>query len=609
MPLNSTRAAAWPRLRLSIAAILMAGFGGLVLLAVASVLSIGLGIARENTFQLLRERMDSAIADMVARTNQHLKPAHDQVSYLSQMVTDGRLDPAGDRQLREVLRAAMAGTPQVRGLAYIDTAFNVYRVARSGVMGDGEVVDWANDPAVRESMGEARSAIGVYWGDLFWSQRAGETLINLRAPLRRDGAFLGVLIATVAISDLSRTIAEIVATPGQTGFILYGGDRVLAHPNMRTSHKRPQRQPLPGLGDVDDPMLAAIWDTRRSRDIVFGLSHDTDGHAVLVDGERHIFLYRQVEDYGDIPWLIGIHMAPETTGQALIQRLMWAGAAGGAILALALFAALMLGRKLSVPIRDLAVTAHHVANFELASIAPLDHSMVRELDDAAEAVNRMIGGLRWFANYVPRPLVRFLIAEGGGEEIDSEERELTVMFTDIAGFTGLAQTRTAAQSAALLNAHFALVASQIEAEQGTLDKYMGDSVMAFWGAPALQADHAARACRAARALRDAIVADNEARAAQGEVPLRVRIGIHTGPAIVGNIGAPGRVNYTLVGDTVNIAQRLQEAGKLLPDGRDQVVVLISETTARRLDGSIALTPLGGQDLRGWKGQIGVFRIT
>ena len=129
-----------------------------------------------------------------------------------------------------------------------------------------------------------------------------------------------------------------------------------------------------------------------------------------------------------------------------------------------------------------------------------------------------------------------------------------------------------------------------------------------WGAPERQSDHALRACRTARAIATAISEDNRRRAIEDGPRVKVRIGIHTGPAVVGNIGAPDRINYTIVGDTVNTCQRLEQLGKTLdPDDRD-VVVHVSATTRQHLGETLPLTDCGVQSLTGRAGDVGVFRL-
>jgi class 3 adenylate cyclase len=220
----------------------------------------------------------------------------------------------------------------------------------------------------------------------------------------------------------------------------------------------------------------------------------------------------------------------------------------------------------------------------------------------------MLGGLRWFETYVPRSLVLRLIRLGE-DGVQSEERQVTVMFTDIVGFTAASQQLSPRETAAFLNRHFELLAAEIEATGGTLDKYMGDAVMAFWGAPDDQPDHAERACRAALAMSEALTADNRRRVDRGLPTVGLRIGLHSGSAIVGNIGAPGRVNYTLIGDTVNLANRLEAYGKELRRGEGAAVtILISEATRAQLGPGWQVEDLGRHQMRGRAGAIGVFRL-
>ena len=238
----------------------------------------------------------------------------------------------------------------------------------------------------------------------------------------------------------------------------------------------------------------------------------------------------------------------------------------------------------------------------------LGRGVFRELNEAANAFNTMVDGLRWFETYLPRSLVLRLMRQGGPAAVASEERELTVMFTDIVGYTALAEDLPPTELAAFLNHHFTLVDGCIEAEGGTVDKYIGDAVMAFWGAPESMPDHAERACRAAQAIAQAIAADYARQCGSGRTPVRLRVGVHTGPVLVGNIGAAGRINYTIIGDTVNTAQRLEELGKGMDDGGRGVLVLVSGEMAERLGAGFPLTSVGAHVLRGRHEPTEVFRL-
>ena len=247
---------------------------------------------------------------------------------------------------------------------------------------------------------------------------------------------------------------------------------------------------------------------------------------------------------------------------------------------LALIAAIVLGKRLARPIKAIAAQAHLVADLDLDDVEPLPRSRVLEFDDQASAFNAMLTGLRAFSAYVPRSLVARLVRTGDADATRPREAIVTVMFTDIAGFTSISEQLPATAGAAILNHHFSLLCDAIGAEGGTVDKFLGDGAMAFFGAPDRLKGHGAAAVRAAIAIREALKADNRTAVENGRPPLSVRIGIHTGPVIVGNIGAADRVNYTIVGDTVNVSQRLQELGKLLSPDAETAIVISGETAAR-----------------------------
>ena len=163
--------------------------------------------------------------------------------------------------------------------------------------------------------------------------------------------------------------------------------------------------------------------------------------------------------------------------------------------------------------------------------------------------------------------------------------------------------------AGFLNRHFALLGECIEATGGTVDKYIGDSIMAFWGAPEAQPDHRRRGLQAGVLIARALERDNARRRRKGLKPIRLRIGLASGPAIVGNVGAPGRINYTLIGDTVNMAQRMESLGKDYMRADDDCVILATEDTVVEMTGELGRAEaLGAVELTGRSGQTTVFRL-
>ena len=185
-----------------------------------------------------------------------------------------------------------------------------------------------------------------------------------------------------------------------------------------------------------------------------------------------------------------------------------------------------------------------------------------------------------FSAYVPPELVRQMLRNPERYTMQARTEELTVMFCDLRGFTRLSETMAPQALQALLNEVLSRLTHVIRAHGGTIDKYMGDCVMAFWGAPVPMADHARRAVDAALGMCAALTQLNAERAAAGAPPVAAGIGLNTGPMSVGNMGSDVRRAYTVIGDAVNLASRLQDLSRVY-----QVEVVASDTTVQQAAGA------------------------
>lgn len=184
---------------------------------------------------------------------------------------------------------------------------------------------------------------------------------------------------------------------------------------------------------------------------------------------------------------------------------------------------------------------------------------------------------RAFTQFVSGSVADRVLASERGAAALAEQRTITVLFADVQGFTSWAEAAEPAEVVSDLNELLADLAAEVLASGGTIDKFTGDGLMAFWGAPDAQPDHAARALRAAPALLMRAREFNVRRQARGKVALEIGIGIHTGPAIVGPVGHPERMDYTAMGDTVNVAARLEAATRV-----QHCPILLSESTFLKL---------------------------
>src|SRR6202171_2935851 len=192
---------------------------------------------------------------------------------------------------------------------------------------------------------------------------------------------------------------------------------------------------------------------------------------------------------------------------------------------------------------------------------------------------------RAFAQYVPAEVVNRLIEQPELLELGGEERELTLLFADLANFPTMSEKLEPRAVVAVLGKYFDAMSTVIYRHGGTVDKYIGDGIMAFWGAPLPDEQHAEHALQAAMDMQDRFAALARRLAPKGAPPMSMRIGIHTGNVIVGNVGSRARFAYTAIGDAVNLASRLEGANKAYGTS-----ILLSEATARQLKGRVPLRP-------------------
>jgi adenylate cyclase len=168
---------------------------------------------------------------------------------------------------------------------------------------------------------------------------------------------------------------------------------------------------------------------------------------------------------------------------------------------------------------------------------------------------------RAFQHYVPRAVVDDLVADSGKLQLGGEKRELTVLFSDIRGFTTLSEAMAPEELVKLMNEYFTVMTAKVFEHRGSLDKYIGDAIMAVFGAPQAEPQHAALACRSALDMLRALQTLRESWRARGIPPIDIGVGINTGPMVVGNMGSASRFNYTVVGDAVNLASRIEHLNK------------------------------------------------
>jgi adenylate cyclase len=232
-----------------------------------------------------------------------------------------------------------------------------------------------------------------------------------------------------------------------------------------------------------------------------------------------------------------------------------------------------------------------------------------ELEDLADGFNAMVDGLQerdriraTFGKYVTPHIVDFLLERR--VELGGQTLQVTILFTDIRGFTGISERMDAQALVALLNEYFTEMVTIIIDEGGVVDKYIGDAIMAVFGAPIGKPDDAVRAVRAAVRMRAGLAALNDRLIARGQLPLSTGIGLHTGEVVAGNIGSEARMEYTVIGDAVNLAARLETSTKEL--GAD---ILISDVTQALVAGVVEASRVGEISVKGRAQPVTVYSVT
>ncbi|MEO8553113.1 MAG: adenylate/guanylate cyclase domain-containing protein, partial [Kofleriaceae bacterium] len=345
--------------------------------------------------------------------------------------------------------------------------------------------------------------------------------------------------------------------------VLLGDDTVIAHPSASIVVNH---EPIK-LAALADPAVHALQAAGR------------DVRSFRLAGEP--FIARTITLPPPAPAWQVLAYAPEadfTTG--LRERVVTSLLISLVALVIAIVVAWLLARRVSRPLIGLAGEMTKVGRLELDNIADRS-SMFREIDMMNTALVQMKTGLRSFARYVPRDLVRALVAAGLDAELTGELRQLTIFFSDLAGFTTLAESRPPDELVKFLGRYFDDMSKLIAAESGTVDKYIGDGIMAFWGAPTKLDDHARRACIAALAC-----ARRVREFADEGVNLATRIGLATGEVLVGNIGSTERMNYTVMGDVANLASRIEGVNK-----QYGTELMISEATFQEARDAIVARPI------------------
>ena len=400
----------------------------------------------------------------------------------------------------------------------------------------------------------------------------------------------GVLAIIIEYTRFAQFLSNLSVGASGAAFILGRDGSVVAAPDPDADELNMQRS--------DQPLLSIAQGAMKQAGGTYDVDKTNPSQVrLLAAGNAYAVSLTPLTFPG---WTLAT-VIPEAEFLGPIERTIRQLLIGLAILILAagVISAWLARRVIATPLIVVVDELKHVARFDLEKVRR-HGSRVTEIENLSNAIADMAGGLVAFRKYIPSDLVRTLVREGVEPRPGGSIRNLTVLFADIAGFTGLSE-RLGDRIIPLLSSYLDTMSREISSHDGTIDKFIGDAVMAFWGAPAANADHAVDACRAAlagqRALRASGLTDDGGR------PLHVRVGINSGDMLVGNIGSEVRLNYTVIGDAVNVASRLEGANKEY--GTD---IIIGEETRRLAGDRILVRELDRLMVYGRTGGIAIYEL-
>jgi adenylate cyclase len=371
--------------------------------------------------------------------------------------------------------------------------------------------------------------------------------VALAGPIEINAKRAGVLAIIIELTRVSNFLSQLTVGKSAGAFILDRDGTAIAAPDadadeltaLKTNH------PLFPVAVAAIRQAGSVYDTDKGE--AFHTQLSQDGKA-----------YQAVLTPISFPGWSLVTVVPESEFLGPVQETIRKLLIGLAVLIVVagLLSAWIGQRLIAAPLIRVVGEIRHVERFDLDRVER-HSSRLTEIENLSSAIADMALGLAAFRKYIPADLVKRLISEGQGARLGGDVRPMSVMFVDMAGFTGMSE-RWGDRIIPLLSRYFDAVSAAVQDNGGTIDKFIGDAVMAFWGAPAPNPDHAVDCCRAALACQRAVadLVDDEARRVE------IRIGINSGDMLVGNIGSEVRLNYTVIGDAVNVASRLESTNKV-----------------------------------------------
>lgn len=427
----------------------------------------------------------------------------------------------------------------------------------------------------------------------------GYPIINLRVPILQDGTFIGCAGASLTPIVLSGFLATHRASPHSTAIVAdpTDGKVIAASDRQKSVRVVDGRLEVAQLDNIDDADAREAYRLqRKTKDDNFLFRSPKDGQELSASFARfpvsfghqwEAVILTPTDDFiGEL----------KKTNQRIVIIIV-------ALSAAELFLIYFLSRQLSRPIESISQELKSVETLSFEQQPTSRLSTVREIAQLQSAASLLRNSLQSFCSFAPVDVVRGLVKSGIPLRLGVERRHVTILFADLENFSTHAEQLTPDALLEQMSVYFEQVTRSISDEQGTVDKFIGDGIMAFWGAPLALSDHVLRACAGAlRAVRR-MERVNENWRAEGRPSLRIRIGLNCAEVLVGNIGSSDRFSYTAIGDGVNVAARLEGMNKTFG-----TTICISDSMFNAVASEIVARPLGHVQVKGRRQDFMIYEL-
>ena len=394
-----------------------------------------------------------------------------------------------------------------------------------------------------------------YWTDAYIGTTSQKPVIGCAFPVLNEEEDLGAVVCVnIPLENLSLFLSKQNISENSFVFIIDSKDNIIAFPDfdkvvLQISGSEELR--LRNFSEIEIPHLKNAYLHSIGGDQEFFLKEKTDNYFITI---------KSISSEIGLNWRI-ITAIPESellqNVYLIIKRILIVFIT---IFIISIIFIIIVSSRITKPIVELSLKNEKLQNFDL-DLGPRVKSSIREISRMSDSLFNAAAGLTAFKKYVPADLVRNLIATGQEANVGGIPKHLTVFFTDIEGFTSISEKIAPDLLMHHLSEYFDNLSNIIMEQNGTIDKYIGDSIMAFWGAPISNTNSEIDSCRAALACQKVLTKLNKQWTELDKPVMNTRIGIASGDVIVGNMGSNERINYSVIGDNVNLASRLEGINK------------------------------------------------